>query len=77
MKFLTQAQVDAVRWKGDNAREVLDFVGRQNVAEGDTLLILGARGFLLVPVGHWIVSTNGTFSVVDPDTFARDFIPDA
>lgn len=80
--------IEAVRWTGDNLREVIDFTGLHPSAEKWTwneyetvvresgLKIFTLEGPLMATVGDWIIKgVKGEFYPCKPDIFAATYEP--
>ena len=76
-------QVEAVQWTGRNLPELISHSLNGRIAVFvDSFRLLagkdGAQGWVIVPVGHWIVHKPGDLSdvwPVDPDYFASKYRP--
>lgn len=81
-------EIEAVRWTGDNLREVIAFTGRHESAADwtwkqfeDVVAIKGLKLFtlegpLMAAVGDWIIKgIKGEFYPCKPDVFAATYEP--
>jgi hypothetical protein len=88
MKFRKIALVEAVQWRGDNLREVIDFTGWHksasdqwtwdqyvDVVARDGLKVFTLEGPLSTAVGDWILrgATHGECWPVREDIFATTY----
>jgi hypothetical protein len=92
MKFRKKPVViDAIRWTGDNLREIIDFTGLhpsankwtweeyQAVVEREGLRIFTLEGTHMASVGDWIIrGVAGEFYPCKPDIFGATYeeVPD-
>lgn len=87
MKFRKKPVViDAVRWNGDNLKEVIDLIGLhssahkwsweeyESVVKSDGLKIFTLEGTMLANIGDWIImGVNGGAYPCKPDIFEKTY----
>lgn len=63
--------VDAVQWRGENLRQVIDFLGHfyHGLEDGDTIIVETFSGPRNVKRGDWLVRREGGCCIHDNDAF--------
>lgn len=64
-------KLKAIQYNGDNIKEVLEFVGLNNIMSNYTvmLVVYTRNGWVKVYEGDWVAKKKGEIFVVDRDTF--------
>ena len=67
-------EVEAVQWLGDNAREVMDFVGDFGVIERGCVELCTTKGMRTARVKSWIIRENwNNYYVCSPAIFEKAY----
>lgn len=66
--------IEAMRWTGDNEKEVYSFVGSKYYTKAGTLFIETLEGDHIASVGDYIIKgVNGEFYPCKPDIFEKTY----